>query len=63
MIGPDHKFVEPVKVVKSVDDVKKWEASKAYEVREGNHSFSCYYSTNLVNISRPSSNTSALSRP
>jgi len=31
MIGPDHKFVEPVKVVKSVDDVKKWEASKAYE--------------------------------
>ena len=33
MIGPDHKFAEPVKLVKSVDDVKKWETSKAYEVR------------------------------
>lgn len=30
MIGRDHRFVEPVKVIKSVDDVKKWEESDAY---------------------------------
>ena len=34
MIGRDHRFVEPVKVIKSVDDVKKWEESDAYGVRE-----------------------------
>jgi len=30
MIDRNHKFVEPVKVIKSVDDVKKWEESEAY---------------------------------
>lgn len=33
MIDRNHKFVEPVKVIKSVDDVKKWEESEAYGVR------------------------------
>jgi len=30
MLSPDHQFVEPTKVIKSVDDVKKWEESEAY---------------------------------
>ena len=34
MISRDHRFVEPMKVIKSVDDVKKWEESDAYGVRE-----------------------------
>ena len=30
MLSPDHQFVEPAKVIKSVDDVKRWEESEAY---------------------------------
>ena len=34
MIVHDHIFMEPVKIIKSVEDVKKWEESEAYGVRE-----------------------------
>ncbi len=31
-MDPNHEFVEPTKLVKTPDDVKKWERSEAYAV-------------------------------